>query len=306
MADFTGAFWSPFIAVITIVSIIWMLWFVWSQARARLPKDPANPETMGHKWDGDLEEYNNPLPGWWMNLFYLTLFWGLGYLVAYPGLGAFEGMLGWSQESQYEAEIAAAESEYGARYESYRNTDIEELVNDEAVLQMGRNLFASYCTQCHGSDAGGARGFPNLTDADWQWGATPAAIEQSILNGRFGAMPGWQAIIGEDGVAQVTDYVESLAGRDVDAAKVTAGKAVYDQNCAVCHGAEGKGNTALGAPNLSDDIWLYGGTRSTIMDTIANGRNGQMPAHGEFLGPAKVHVLATYVYSFTQGNTPAR
>lgn len=306
MADFTGAFWSPFIGIITVVSIIWMLWFVWTQARARLPKDPSNPETMGHKWDGDLEEYNNPLPGWWMNLFYLTLFWGLGYLIAYPGLGAYEGMLGWSQESQYDAEIAAAESEYGARYENYRNTDIEELVKDEAVLQMGRNLFASYCTQCHGSDAGGARGFPNLTDADWQWGATPAAIEQSILNGRFGAMPGWQAIIGEDGVAQVSDYVESLAGRDVGAAEATAGKAVYDQNCAVCHGAEGTGNTALGAPNLSDDIWLYGGTRSAIVDTIANGRNGQMPAHGEFLGPAKVHVLAAYVYSFTQGNTPAR
>jgi cytochrome c oxidase cbb3-type subunit 3 len=306
MADFTSPFWSYFIGGVTVVSILWLLWFLWTQSQARVPRDPANPETMGHVWDGDLEEYNNPLPRWWLNLFYITLFWGVGYLLAYPGLGAFEGFLGWSQQSQYEGEIAAAEAKYGPLFAKYHETDIATLAKDPEALAMGQNLFASYCTQCHGSDAGGARGFPNLTDADWLYGDAPEAIEQSILKGRSGVMPAWGEIIGADGVEKAADYVEHLAGRSVDAARVEAGKAVYDQTCIACHGPEGKGNPMLGAPNLTDDIWLYSGTRSAIVEAIAKGRNGQMPAHEEFLGADKVHVLAAYVYSFTQGNAPAR
>ncbi len=306
MADFTSLFWSGYIGSVTLISIVALLWFVWAQSRTRKPKDKNNPETMGHVWDGDLEEYNNPMPAWWLNLFYITLFWGVGYLIAYPGLGAFEGVLNWSQEREYSEEMAAAEAEYGARFARYQDTAIETLAGDPAALEIGKHLFASYCTQCHGSDAGGARGFPDLTDADWQWGATPAAIEQSILNGRTGAMPGWQAVIGADGVEQVADYVEHLAGRDIEPARVAAGKTVYDKTCVACHGADGAGMTALGAPRLNDDIWLYGGTRKRIVESIANGRNGQMPAHQEFLGAAKSHLLAAYVYSFTQGNAPTR
>ncbi|MGR8919529.1 MAG: cytochrome-c oxidase, cbb3-type subunit III [Gammaproteobacteria bacterium] len=306
MADFTSPFWSAFIGSVTVISIIALLWFVYVQSSARPPKDPDNPETMGHTWDGDLAEYNNPMPRWWLNLFYITLFWGAGYLIAYPGLGSFAGLLGWSQQGQYEKEMAKAEETYGPLFEKYKDTEIPALVKDEAALAMGQNLYASYCTQCHGSDAGGARGFPSLTDADWQWGGEPQAIKTSILNGRIAAMPGWTAIIGEDGVEQASDYVEHLAGREVAAAKVEAGKTVYNTNCAVCHGAEGKGNPMLGAPNLADDIWLYGGTRARIVESIAKGRNGQMPAHQEFLGEAKSHLLAAYVYSFSQGNTPTR
>lgn len=306
MADFNSVYWSIFIGSVTLVSIVVLIWFVWSQAKARPPLDADNPETMGHKWDGNLEEYNNPLPRWWMNLFYLTLFWSIGYLIAYPGLGAFKGLLGWSQVSQYEAEVAAAEAEYGPLYEQYQKTDIPTLAQNEEVLDMGHNLFASYCTQCHGSDAGGARGFPNLTDDAWLYGSTPEAIEHSILKGRAGVMPAWVAVIGEDGAQKAADYVEHLAGRDIAADKVEAGKQTYNQVCVACHGAEGKGNPMLGAPNLTDDAWLYGGTRTAIVESIVKGRNGQMPAHEEFLGPAKVHVLAAYVYSFTQGNKPTR
>jgi len=306
MADFTSAFWSPAIAVITLLSIAACLWLVWAQSRARPAKKEGEPETMGHVWDGDLEEYNNPLPRWWLNLFYITLFWSLGYLLFYPGLGSFAGLLGWTQQAQYEQELVAADTRYGARYAAYQGTDIPTLAEDPEVLAMGRNLFASYCIQCHGSDAGGARGFPNLTDADWLYGDTPEAIEHSILKGRNGVMPGWGDIIGADGVEKAADYVEHLAGRAIDSTKVEAGQVTYNQTCIACHGPEGKGNPLLGAPNLTNDIWLYGGTRKAIVESIAKGRMGQMPAHEEFLGAAKVHVLAAYVYSFTQNRTSAR
>ena len=302
MADFTSGFWSPYIAVVTLASIAACLWLVWAQSRGRPPQAPGKePETMGHVWDGDLEEYNNPLPRWWLNLFYITLFWGIAYLVFYPGLGAFKGLLGWSQHGAYEAEVAAADERFGALYARYLDTDIPTLAQDPEVLAMGRNLYASYCTQCHGSDAGGARGFPNLTDDDWLYGSTPEAIEHSILKGRSGVMPGWAEILGADGVQQAADYVEHLAGRAMNTARVTAGKAAYEQACVACHGADGTGNQMLGAPNLTNDIWLYGGSRKAIVESIAQGRHGQMPAHEAFLGPAKVHVLTAYVYSLGGG-----
>ncbi len=308
MADFTSLFWSGFIGSVTLVSIFALLWFVWAQSNARKPSvdEQGTPETMGHKWDGDLEEYNNPLPRWWLNLFYITLFWGLGYLIAYPGLGHFEGVLGWSQLGQYAEEVAAAEARHGELFERFADTPIETLAGDEEALEVGENLYASYCTQCHGSDAGGARGFPSLVDDEWQWGGTPEAIEATILNGRIAAMPGWGAVLGADGVQQAADYVEHLAGRDIPADRVAAGETVYTTNCVVCHGADGGGNPALGAPALNNDIWVYGGTRTRIVETLTEGRNGRMPAHENFLGPAKVHVLAAYVYSFTRGNAPNR
>ena len=306
MADFDSALWSIFIAVTTVVSIVVLFWFTWTQARGRRPSQGEQIETMGHTWDGDLAEYNNPLPKWWLNLFYITMAWGIGYLTAYPGLGAFKGMLGWTQADQYASEMAQAEATYGPLFDKYKGEDIAKLADDADALGVGRRLFATYCTQCHGSDAGGARGFPNLTDNDWLYGGTPAAIQQSILDGRQAAMPAWGAIIGEEGTQNVASYVEHLAGRQVDQAAVDAGQKVFATTCVACHGADGKGNVALGAPNLTDDTWLYGGTRERIVESISKGRNGRMPAHREFLGEAKVHLLAAYVYSFSQGNTPAR
>jgi len=305
MADFHSAFWSYFIAGVTLVSIIALLWFTWQHASGVRKRDPAEAvETMGHTWDGDLEEYNHPLPRWWLNLFYITLVWGLGYLLAYPGLGAFKGLLGWDQTQQYEREVAAADAAYGPLFARYAHQPIEQLAGNHEAREMGARLFATYCTQCHGSDAGGARGFPNLADQDRLYGGTPQAIEQSILDGRTGVMPPWGDALGATAVESVASYVEHLAGRPVDVAARTAGEEVYTATCVACHGADGSGNQALGAPSLKDDIWLYGGGRHSIVESIARGRNGRMPAHREFLGADKARLLAAYLFALS-GQAPA-
>ena len=199
----------------------------------------------------------------------------------------------------YENEIAEANAKYDPLFEKFAGTEIPALAADADAMKAGERLFANYCTVCHGSDARGAPGFPNLRDGAWLYGGTPEAIKHSILNGRVGAMPGWAAALGEDGVENVTTYVESLSGRNVDAGLAAKGKEKYDTLCIACHLPTGTGNPALGAPNLTDDAWLYGGSRYTIRESIANGRNGNMPAHGEFLGEAKVHLLSAYVYSLS-------
>lgn len=305
MADFTSGFWSPFIAVVTLVSILGLLWLTWVQSHGRKTDPNKPPETVGHVWDGDLAEYNNPLPQWWLNLFYITLVWGLGYLIAYPGLGAFAGMLGWTQAAQYDAEMAAADASYGPLFERFQGEPLATLATNDEALAMGKRLYATYCTQCHGADAGGARGFPNLTDQDWLYGGTPEAIEQSILAGHMGVMPGWGPVLGDAKVELVASYVEHLAGREVAADTVAAGKEVYGATCVACHGAAGTGNPLLAAPRLSDDIWLYGGSRNRIIESIGKGRTGVMPAHREFLGEAKVHLLAAYVLSLAPAATTA-
>lgn len=295
MSDFTHGFWSWFIIVVTLVSIAGLLWLIrWMSSGRRAPGEKV--ETMGHVWDGNLEELNNPLPRWWLIKFYLTLAFGAVYLLLYPGLGAFKGLLGWTEVGQYQQEVAAAEAEYGPQYERFHSTPVAALVNDPAAVQTGERLFSTYCTTCHGSDARGVRGFPNLRDDDWLYGGTAEDIEHTILNGRSGAMPGWEPILGYEGVFQVAEFVRSLSGREVDAVVADRGKDIFDQNCAVCHGPDGAGNTQIGAPNLTDNIWLHGGTQQRIQETIAKGRNSQMPAHKEFLGQARVHLLATYVF----------
>jgi cytochrome c oxidase cbb3-type subunit 3 len=305
MADFNSAFWSYFVAGVTLVSIVALLWFTWRHASSARKRDPAEPvETMGHTWDGDLEEYNHPLPRWWLNLFYVTLLWGLGYLLAYPGLGAFKGMLGWDQAQQYEREMAAADATYGPLFAHLASQPVEQLARNDEARGMGARLFATYCTQCHGADAGGARGYPDLTDQDWLYGGTPQAIETSILDGRNGVMPPWGDALGAAAVESVATYVEHLGGRAVDDAARIAGEKVYTSICAACHGADGAGNQALGAPSLNDDIWLYGGSRQSIVESIARGRNGRMPAHREFLGADKARLLAAYLFGLS-GQPPA-
>ena len=298
MPSFDDGFWNIFIITVTLGSIFGLYLFVQWGNKGR-PAESSKPETMGHVWDGDLEEYNNPLPKWWLNLFLITLAWGVLYLILYPGLGTNSMLLNWTQESQYEEEMQAAEEKYGPLFEQYQETPIPELSRNEDALRIGERLFASYCTQCHGSDAAGVRGFPNLRDDDWQWGGTPEAIETTLLQGRQAVMPAWEQQLGAEGITQVTQYLLSLSDRATDQAAADAGAEHYAQLCAACHGPEAKGNTALGAPNLSDDVWLYGGTARAIEETLYQGRQGRMPAHGEFLGKAKVHLLTAYVYSFT-------
>ncbi len=306
MADFTHPFWSWFIIVLSAGGIVAMFWLNrWMTEPKRRAEEKAKP--MGHVWDGDLQELNNPLPRWWLNLFYVTLVFSVGYLVLYPGLGSFAGALGWSQADQYQREVAAMDRQVGPMYEKYLREPLATLAQDGEALKTGERLFITYCTGCHGSDARGGPGYPNLRDADWLWGGAPEQIKASIMNGRTGVMPAWGAALGgAEGVFQVAEYVLSLSGKRVDPAAAEAGKAKFQQLCVACHGPEGQGNVALGAPNLTDNVWLYGSAQKTVMESIDKGRSGRMPAHAEFLGEAKAHLLAAYVYSLSQGGAQAR
>ena len=303
MSDFVSGFWHWYITIISLVGIIGCGVLLWMQSRVRLPKD-QKVELHGHVWDEDLTEYNNPLPRWWMWLFYLTIVFSLGYLIVYPGLGNFAGSFNWTSTNEYEAEMKQANADFGPLFEKYQKIDIVTLSADPQARAIGQRLFLNECAQCHGSDAGGAKGFPNLRDKDWLYGGDPIAIETTILNGRNGVMPALGAAIGgEAGVLELTQYVRSLSGLKHDAKLAGASKAKF-AICGACHGADGKGMVATGAPNLTDAIWLYGSSEETIAETIRNGRNNMMPAQKERLGAAKVHLLAAYVYGLGGGMPP--
>ena len=305
MADFTSGFWSIYITILTIVSIIGCGVLLWSQATVKIvvPKD-GEAETTGHSWDEGLQELNNPMPRWWMWLFYITIVFGFAYLTLYPGLGTFAGKLGWASKGQYEEELKLADAEFGPLFEKFQKTDIKTLATDPQAHAIGERLFLTYCSQCHGSDARGNKGYPNLTDSDWLHGGDPEMIKATILKGRHGQMPAMGAALGtEKDIENVAHYVRSLSGSNADPIKAAFGKEKFAA-CAACHGADGKGNQAVGAPNLTDKNWLYGGSVATIMETIRGGRNNVMPAFDEFLGEAKVHLLTAYVWSLSNSTTP--
>ncbi len=299
---FTSQFWEWFIIIPTIGGILGCFaLLIWVTSSS--PEADTEVETMGHVWDGDLEEYNNPLPMWWLYMFYITLVFGIVYLVLYPGLGSFAGVLGWTEINEYEQEMAVAEERYAPIFAKYENVPIAELVKQPEAVQIGHRLFLNYCTACHGSDAGGVKGFPNLRDEDWLYGGAPNTIKMTIMNGRQGMMPAalQNGLTNEADVSNVAQYVLSLSGSEHDSAVVAKGQKVYQRVCFACHGMDGKGMQPMGAPNLTDKVWLYGGSTAILKETIQNGRRGKMPAHGEFLGEAKVHLLATYVYSLSVG-----
>ncbi len=293
-----SSFWSWWITIIAVGNILACYWLI-KWASKPQPGEAATGDVTGHKWDETLEEYNNPLPRWWLWMFYATILFGLVYLYLYPGLGNWKGYLGWTSHGQYEKEMEQAKAKYDPIFAAFASKPIPDLAQDPAALKVGERLFLNYCANCHGSTATGAPGFPNLTDNDWLWGGDPQTIKTTILDGRSGAMPAWGEILGPDKVDKVAEYVLSLSGRSHDAEKAAEGKAIFQTNCVACHGPDGKGNPALGAPNLTDNVWLYGGSPGTIRQTITHGRNGHMPAHRQFLGENKVHVLAAYVYSLS-------
>lgn len=298
MADFVSAGWGPYIAIVTIVSIIFCLWLALTMARGKVPNQQVG--TTGHRWDENLEELNNPLPRWWLGLFIITIIFGLVYLWLYPGLGASAGSKGWSQAEQYEREVKAFNAVTDPLYAKYLSQDLAQVAADPQARGIGERLYLTYCVQCHGADARGAKGYPNLTDGDWQWGGDTATIKTTILEGRQGAMPPMaQAVGSATEVENLAHYVMSLSGGGHDAAKATLGKPRFEV-CAACHGAEGKGNPALGAPNLTDRIWLYGGGVAAVIESITKGRNGQMPAFKDSLGEGKVHLLAAYVWGLSR------
>jgi cytochrome c oxidase cbb3-type subunit 3 len=293
MSEFTSSFWDYFIGVVTIVSIAACGLLLWMQSTHR----SSASETSGHVWDEDIKEYNNPLPRWWMWLFYLTIAFGFVYLLLYPGLGSFKGTLGWSQVSQLDEENAQAQAAFGPMYERFAAKDVVALARDPEALAVGQKLFLNNCAQCHASDGGGTRGFPSLTDRDWLWGGTPEAIKASITEGRTGVMPPMGEVLGGQGVKDMRHYVMQLSGNTHDSIRAVFGKEKFAV-CAACHGADGKGNQALGAPNLTDGIWLHG-SGENIEQTIARGRTNQMPAHKDLLSPSKIHLLTAYVYSLS-------
>jgi cytochrome c oxidase cbb3-type subunit 3 len=299
---FTSQFWEWFIIIGTVGGIIGCFALIaWLGGDTSSKEEDKKVETMGHVWDENLEEYNNPLPRWWLNMFYITLIFSIIYLILYPGLGSFAGILGWTEIKQYEQEMEAAENRYGPIYAKYGQEPIAELAQNPDAVRLGKSLFMTYCTICHGSDAGGVPGYPNLRDHDWLYGGTPEAIKTTIMNGRKGNMPNAKTnnLNTEADIDNVVEYVLSLSGKTHDATAAVKGKEKFNQVCFACHGMDGKGNQMLGAPNLTDDIWLYGGSKATIKDTIVKGRLGNMPAHSEFLGEDKVHLLASYVYSLS-------
>jgi cytochrome c oxidase cbb3-type subunit III len=302
MNEFTSEFWSLFIAVVTVVSVVGCGWFLWSQSIAVQAKaeNKVGPATTGHTWDEDLAEWNNPLPRWWSWLFYLTIVFSLAYLVLYPGLGSWRGTLGWTQVGQLKEESQLAEKTFGPIYEKYAAMDAEALGRNPEALAIGQKLFLNNCAQCHASDGGGSRGFPNLTDMDWLWGGTPEAIKTSITDGRMGMMPAWGQALGEQKVKDVAHYVRSLSGLTHDSIRAARGQDGFAQNCVACHGAQGKGNAAMGAPDLTDSVWLHGGSEALVIQTITKGRVDQMPAHKDKLTAAQIHLLTAYVYSLSR------
>jgi cytochrome c oxidase cbb3-type subunit 3 len=267
---------------------------LWWTARRSKDGKPES-ETTGHVWDGDLVEGNKPMPRWWINLFYITIVFAFVYLAWFPGLGAFAGVGGWTSEGKHAADVAAAEARLAPVLARFRDFPIAALAADAEAVALGRSVFANNCATCHGSDARGARGFPNLVDADWQWGGEPETVLTTVLGGRQAAMPPFGPVLGEDGVRAVAAYVESLSGRGSDATLAQAGQAHFQALCAACHGPDGHGNPLLGAPNLTDATWLYGGDTATIVQTITNGRMGQMPAHAALIGEDRARLAAAWV-----------
>lgn len=296
-----SAFWSAWVSVIALAVIFGCTWLLFATRKSEKFKE-STEETLGHEFDG-IAEYDNPLPKWWFQMFLGTVVFGLGYLALYPGLGNFQGLLGWSSHGQWEEEMQHAEEVYQPVFAKYASLSIEELQDpsNETGLRMGQRMFANNCAVCHGSAGTGAYGFPNLTDGDWLYGGDPATIKTTITNGRQGAMPAWGPVLGEDGVRDVAAYVQTLSGMDnVDADAAARGQTQFQALCAACHGPDGKGIQALGAPNLTDDTWLYGGSFEQIAHTIRNGRAGVMPAHQALLSEDKIHLIAAYVYSLSQ------
>jgi cytochrome c oxidase cbb3-type subunit 3 len=296
MSDFFNAGWSIYVAAVTLLGLVACLALLVVAARRRVM---ASDNTTGHVWDEDLRELNNPLPRWWMWLFVITVLFSFGYLALYPGLGSVQGTLGWTSLNQHQAEVEKARAAAAPVYAAFAGKPAEELAKNAQAMAIGERLFANNCATCHGSDARGSKGFPNLTDGDWLWGGQPETIAQTIKDGRQGVMPPMAEALGTgDDVRNVAHYVLSLSGSPHNSLAAQLGREKFAA-CAACHGAEGKGNPALGAPNLTDKVWLHGWGEQAIVAQIQRGKTNVMPAHGERLSAEQIQVLSAYVWSLS-------
>jgi len=297
MSDFVSGFWNMYVVVIVVASILACVVLLIVQGKATFTPG----KTMGHVWDETLEEYNNPMPRWWTWMFVITVVFAFVYLALYPGLGNFKGMLGWTSVGQHTAEVAKMDATVKPLFDKYMAMDVKAVAGDKQANEMGKRLFLTYCMQCHGADGRGAKGFPNLTDNDWLYGGDAEHIKETLNNGRMGVMPP-HAQLGADSIKDLANFVRSLSGLPNDSVRAAKGKEAFTSaGCIGCHGPEGTGMQAIGAPNLTDKVWLYGSSEATITETITNGRQNKMPAWKEFLGDAKIHLLTAYVYSLSQG-----
>lgn len=303
-------FWSVYVIGLTAITIIASTWLLWVTSKKRNSSDTQNStETTGHVWDGDLTEYNKPLPRWWINLFYLTIVFAIGYLIWYPSADKVEGKGNWSSKSQHDADKAKADAKLQAMFARFDGQGIDAIARDPQALATGRQIFSNNCAVCHGSDAGGAVGFPKLNDDIWKFDGSPDGIMTTITGGinveggRASVMPPMAGVLGSDqAVLETAVYVQSLSGMPVDDALAAAGAKHFGNACTACHGADGKGNPALGAPNLTDSDWMYGSSLDVIKYGINNGRAGQMPAHLPLIGETQSRLVAAYVYSLSQAD----
>lgn len=303
--------WSIFVIVLVASNILGCLWLIWWTGRRR-PGDPA-PEQTSHVWDGDLTEYNKPMPRWWINLFYLTIAFGVGYLAWYPGLGSFKGLSGWTSAKEHDIDKQADDRRLEATFRRYAGQPIDALAKDPAAVKIGRSIFGNTCAGCHGSSAHGAPGYPNLADDAWLWGGSPDRVLETVLDGRENMMPAWGKVLtgmgGDNAVIEVAAYVRALGSNSpalMNDALATRGKALYDGICAACHGPQGKGDPQRGVPNLVDQDWLYGGSNDDIYASISNGRHGLMPAWRPILGETRARLAATYVWSLSHPDSAPR
>lgn len=299
-----SAGWSWYVIALIVLNIAGCAWLLWWTAKRR-PGDPK-PEDTSHVWDGDLTEYNKPLPKWWINLFWITIVFGIGYFVWYPGFGNFAGYGQWSSQREHDQRKAAYDATLESTFAPFKGQSIDALAASPEALKLGRSIFSNTCATCHGSTAQGAIGYPNLSDDIWHWGGTPDRVLQTVLDGREGVMPEWGTVLtgmgGENAVDYVVAYVRTLSQPDKSLYNdymAAQGKKLYDGICVACHGVDGKGNTEMGAPNLTDDYWLYGNSNESLRQTIAKGRHGTMPAHRQLLGETRARLVAAYVWSLS-------
>ena len=302
--------WSWFVIAIVAINIFGCVWLLWWTGK-RKPGDPA-PTDTSHIWDGDITEYNKPMPRWWINLFYITIVFAIGYLIYYPGLGAFAGVSKWTSAKEQAADKARDDQKMEQAFAPYAGKSIDVIARDPRAVALGRSIFNNTCATCHGSSATGAIGYPNLTDDIWHWGGSPDRVLQTVMEGREGVMPEWGKVLtgmgGDNAVDYVVAYVRTLSDpASMDNNFMAAqGRSLYNGVCVACHGVDGKGNQELGAPDLTDNYWMYGNSSESLRQTIANGRHGTMPAHKDLLGETRSRLVAAYVWSLSHPNGVAK
>jgi len=297
MSDFISDFWSNYVAIITVTSILLCAVLLWISGTTKVK--PTSDNTTGHVWDEDLCEMNNPLPRWWVGLFIMTVCFGLLYAFLYPTLGSDPGRLGWTSTGQHATEVQKYQDRIEPIYAAFNAMPVEEVARDPKAHAIGERLFMNNCAQCHGSDARGSKSFPNLTDKDWLYGGDPETIKTTITQGRQGMMPPMAAAVGTgEDVTNLAHYVLSLSGSPHDSIKAAFGKSKFVA-CAACHGMDGKGNTALGAPNLTDDVWLHGWGVDHVATMVNKGKLNVMPAQSAKLTGDQIHVLTAYVWGLS-------